>query len=256
MAGDPLTTTQPRHGSGRAPCWWAPFSRNPAKAVTPPLARDGGTAVVAALPSTSRAAPDRGQQPPRLVVTVLSSLLLSSSGRWLQPRPLSRGHYPRVARSSARIQLSPPPPFQPTHISIPEASPHARAADAAAVSFSCFKKGEMMQQPRIPVVVLQKTLLPPVLQKGPGSVLPAQTNAENTVSSRAKPSLDVSQQSSAEPVRLTSPKNLPRVCPQVDNLISLLIKDGKHNLDHSEVPLPKSVFVLQHSHGLQTSAAL
>ena len=99
-------------------------------------------------------------------------------------------------------------------------------------------------------------LLAPVLHKGPGSVLPAQMNAENIVSPRAKPSLDVSRQSSAEPVGLTSPKDLPRVCPQVDNLISLLSRDRTHHLNYPEVLLPKSVFVLQHSHVSQTSAAL
>lgn len=72
----------------------------------------------------------------------------------------------------------------------------------------------------MPVVVLQRTLFAPVLHKGPGSALPAQMNAENIVSSTAKPSLDVSQQSSAEPVGLTSPKDLPRVCPQLDNNLS------------------------------------
>jgi len=138
----------------------------------------------------------------------------------------------------------------------PEAPPCARAADAAATSLPCFSKGETMWRPRIPVVVLQKTLLAPVLHKGPGSVPPARTNAENIASSRAKPSIDVSQQSSAEPVGLTSPKDLPRVCPQADNLISLLSRDRKHNLNYSEVLLPKSVCVLQHRHGLQTSAAL
>lgn len=41
-----------------------------------------------------------------------------------------------------------------------------------------------MRQPRIPVTVLQKTCLAPVLHKGPGSVLPAQMSAGNLVSSR------------------------------------------------------------------------
>lgn len=41
----------------------------------------------------------------------------------------------------------------------------ARAADAAATSLPCFPKGETMRQPRISVVVLQKTLLAPVLRR-------------------------------------------------------------------------------------------
>lgn len=44
--------------------------------------------------------------------------------------------------------------------------------------------GKTMRQPRIPVTVLQKTCLAPVLHKGPGSVLPAQMSAGNLVSSR------------------------------------------------------------------------
>lgn len=81
-----------------------------------------------------------------------------------------------------------------------------------------------MQQPRIAVVVLQKTLSAPVLHRRPGSALPVPMS---TVSLRAKPSLDVSQQSPAEAVALTSPQDPPRVCPQVDDFISLLPRDKK-----------------------------
>lgn len=84
-----------------------------------------------------------------------------------------------------------------------------QSVDAAAVSLHCFKKGETMQRPAIPAVALQKALLAPVLHKGPGSVLPAQTNTENVVI-EGKPSLDVSQQSSAEPVD----SHHLRICPE------------------------------------------
>lgn len=58
-------------------------------------------------------------------------------------------------------------------------------------------------------------------------------NTENSVSPRAKLSLDVSQQCSAEPVGLTSSKDLLRVYPQVDNLISLLSRGREQSIQKS-----------------------
>lgn len=72
------------------------------------------------------------------------------------------------------------------------------------------------------------------------------------MSLRAKPSFDVSQRSPVEVVALISPKDAPRVCPQVDDFISLLSRDKKCHLNRSEELLPKAAA----RRGSQTPAAL
>lgn len=78
----------------------------------------------------------------------------------------------------------------------------------------CYIEQEQPDGQEYLVQSYRKSSLLPLLGKGHVSVLPAQMNVENNVSLRAKPSVDVNQQSLSDLYLYLS-----RVCLQVVNLI-------------------------------------